>query len=73
MGTTETGRSRTERREELHPGAERGEQLRQERAGQGGERRNILEQRERGATKTGRIRTVRRVEEHPGAEREGSN
>ena len=32
-----------------HLGAERGEQLRQERAGQGGERRDILEQKEIGA------------------------
>ena len=32
-----------------HLGAERGEQLRQEGAGQGGERRDILEQKEIGA------------------------
>ena len=46
----------------------RREQLRQKGAGQGGEKRDIVKQREGGATETGR-----REEGHPGAEREGSN
>ena len=46
---------------------ERGKQLRKE-----GERRDILEQRERGATETEKSRTGRREEGHPGAEGGGS-